>query len=85
MTATEVQEVLGTIPAPSFEVVRWVVDTGTDATGHDAVWVWAVVDGPLPPAGEIMRLEDTVQEALRVRSSSTTPWVYLRPRLVTEN
>ncbi|HLK56860.1 MAG TPA: hypothetical protein VKU00_09860, partial [Chthonomonadaceae bacterium] len=44
MTAAHIKDVLNrlaNLPAP---VRKWEVDTGPDATGENAVWIWAVMD-----------------------------------------
>ena len=44
MTTADVTHLLNglhDLPAP---VSKWEVDTGADATGDDAVWVWAILE-----------------------------------------
>lgn len=83
MTTAHVKEVLNALdnlPAP---VQKWEVDTGTDATGDDAVWVWAIMEdanlAQLSREG-LSRLRESIRNAVSRATEGVAPWVYVRFR-----
>jgi len=89
-TATSNQTVIGRIRAAlesqqglPISVVRWDIETGEDASGHDAVWVWVVVE-TRPLARTWTDVIEQVRQTASQAAGHDNPWVYVRCRLVSE-
>jgi hypothetical protein len=80
MDATSVVNALGTLkdlPAP---VVRWDVDEGTDASGGEAFWVWAVLKDADLTRSVRNHIRDAVWATVRSLPGADDRWVYVRFR-----
>jgi hypothetical protein len=74
-------------------VASYRVETGTDASGHDAVWVYTMLRKKLDVQRRA-RLRDKVRETVRKRLTGGVrqgwlfreePWVYIRFRGASEH
>lgn len=69
-------------------IAGWVVETGRDATGDDAVWVWVVLHDELIqkvwPLQTRNELREKVRELVQSAASPTEVQVYVRFRSETE-
>ena len=86
ITATK-EKVLHELADLRAPVKNWEVDTGTDATGENAVWVWAIVeDANLSHLSQDVRarLRDTIRAAVSRAAESPVPSVYVRFRAASE-
>lgn len=86
ITATN-EKVLNELAGIHAPVNKWEVDTGTDATGENAVWVWAIVDDAnlLHLSQEARaRLRDSIRAAVSRSAESPVPSVYIRFRATSE-
>jgi hypothetical protein len=63
----------------------WVVEEGTDSTGDDAFWVWAILaDEDWPPLAKRNQIRETVRAAVERLARGAAPWVYVRFRVLSE-
>jgi len=69
------------LPAP---VRSWRVESGPDATGDDAVWVWVTLDDEDLDVDTRSRLRDLVWDVVRQLDAAAPPWVYVRFRGASE-
>jgi hypothetical protein len=79
-----VLEVLRDLHAP---VRDWKVESGSDWSGDDAVWVWDIVDDDqLDHLSQDERadLRDRITNALKPNQYDSTPLVYIRFRAASE-
>jgi hypothetical protein len=85
MTTADVTQLLNRmrdLPAP---VSKWEVETGADATGDDAVWVWAILEDAIwNKLSEDARasLRESIRNAVSGAADKPAPWVYVRFRTV---
>jgi hypothetical protein len=85
MTTADVTHLLNglhDLPAP---VSKWEVDTGADATGDDAVWVWAILEESIwdKLSGDARAsLRKTIRNAVSGAAEEPAPWVYIYFRTV---
>ena len=85
MTAKSIEESLRKMRGLPAAVQAWRVETGPDATGDDAVWVWATLRDEDVDARTRARLRDHVRAAIRSRLRAKQPWVYVRFRGLSES
>lgn len=81
---TNILNGLSDLPAP---VNKWEVDTGTDSTGDNAIWVWAILDDAIwdQLSGDALaRLRESIRNAVSRAAENPVPWVYVRFRTVSE-
>ncbi|MBX3183267.1 MAG: hypothetical protein KIT72_04130 [Polyangiaceae bacterium] len=73
------------LPVPA-AVVDWVVEVGRDATGDDAVWVWAILQDDLFDQAVQRRLElrDQIREVVSHAAAPAEVQVYIRFRSESE-
>lgn len=86
VTATN-ETVLKSLSDLNAPVRKWEIDTGTDATGENAVWIWAIVeDATLAHLSQEARarLRDSIRATVRHAVESPPPSVYIRFRAVSE-
>ena len=87
MTTTDLKDVLNGLHDLPTPVTKWEVDTGADATGDDAVWVWAILEDAildqLSREG-LGRLRESIRDAVSRAAENPAPWVYVRFRTVSE-
>ena len=79
---SDVLNQLDNLPAP---VKKWEIDTGTDSTGENAVWIWAIIeDASLAQLSQNARarLRDRIRDA--VRQVSPMLRAYIRFRAASE-
>ena len=69
------------LPAP---VRRWRVEAGPDATGVDAIWVWATLDDEDLDDNTRSRVRELVRAAVKRACAPESPWVYVRFRGTSE-
>jgi hypothetical protein len=80
MTAKGIEESLRKLRHLPAAVESWQVETGPDATGDEAVWVWVMLrDEDVDPQTRA-RVRDRVRAAIRARVGAKQPWVYVRFR-----
>jgi len=70
-------------------VKTWEIDMGSDSTGDESIWVWAVLDdaefADENKAWPIRdQIHDAVLNAVRRLFKERSPWVYVRFRAVSE-
>ena len=65
-------------------VRSWKIETGPDASGADAVWVWVTLDDDTFDWGTRSRVRDSIRQALERRGGVEAPWVYVRFRKASE-
>jgi Cu/Ag efflux pump CusA len=80
------KDIQGQLPA---EVQSWIVETGPDSTGDDAVWVWAILrDEDVEQPATRTNIREKVWEEVRKASSKSiddsAPWVYVHFRGASE-
>jgi hypothetical protein len=81
------KDILGHLLELHDPVSKWVIDTGTDSTGEDAVWVWAIVDDETLSSlsqDDRARLRDRVREAVQRAEVGRESTVYVRFRGTSE-
>ena len=86
VTATN-ETVLQSLSDLNAPVHKWEMDTGTDATGENAVWIWAIVeDATLAHLSQEVRarLRDSIRATVRRAVESPESAVYVRFRAVSE-
>ena len=87
MTTTDITNVLEHIEDLQAPVEKWEVDTGTDSTGEDAVWVLAIVDDAkldeLPQPVRI-RMRERIRSAINHSPACSDLMVYIRFRAASE-
>ena len=87
MTTTDLKDVLNGLHDLPTPVSKWEVDTGADATGDDAVWVWAILEdtiwNQLSGDGRA-RLRESIRKAVSRAADKPAPWVYVHFRTVSE-
>lgn len=80
MNTASVSSALNTLKDLPVPVVRWDVEEGTDASGSEALWVWAYMkDADLTRTAR-NRVRDLVSAALRGLPEVGDRWVYVRFR-----
>jgi len=87
MTTTDVTNLLNGLHDLPTPVSKWEVDTGTDATGDDAVWVWAILEDDTfdQLSGDALaRLRESIRNAVSRAAERPEPWVYVRFRTLSE-
>ena len=84
MTAKSIEGSLRKLRHLPAAVKAWRVETGPDATGGDAVWVWVTLrDEDVDPQTRA-KLRDRVRHAIRSHAAAKEPWVYVRFRGLSE-
>ena len=87
MTTADVTHLLNDLHDLPTPVNKWQVDTGADATGDDAVWVWAILEDAildqLSREG-LAHLRESIRDAVSHAAEKPEPWVYVRFRTVSE-
>jgi hypothetical protein len=71
---------LANLPAP---VRRWEINIGEDASGEQAVWVWAVLDDANLTRDIRNRLRERIESVVH-RLVPNASWVYVRFRATSE-
>ncbi|MEM1093452.1 MAG: hypothetical protein AAGJ10_02530 [Bacteroidota bacterium] len=66
------------------EVVDWHVEHGLDATGEDAVWVWATLAVPMADADTRAELRHLIRNRVTAHQDPDPYWVYVRFRAADE-
>lgn len=82
MTDTTVDAALRDLNLPG--VASWYVETGPDATGDAAVWVWLILQNEGVDRTMRSQLRDRVRQAVREVTDVSQPWTYVRFRTVAE-
>ncbi len=72
------------LPHPARPVARRRVKADEDPQGAEVAMVWATIEGALPPARGINRLQDQLDAAVRALMPPPAPWVHLRIRTLDE-
>ena len=72
---------LADLPA---SVQAWDVESGADATGDEAVWVWVTLRDEDLNRQTREQFRSLVRNAVRQRTSDSPPWVYVRFRGASE-
>ena len=67
------------LPVP---VRSWHVETGADATGDPAIWVWVTLDDHVE-LGTRDQIREQVRHTIQ-RMDEDAPWVYVRFRTASE-
>jgi hypothetical protein len=81
---TDVESILnGLLGLPS-DVKRWDVETGADASGADAIWVYVVLDDSAFTGDNTLVIRKMVRQALRDDLRTWPNRVYIRFRSVSE-
>ena len=87
MTTADVTHLLNGLHDLLTPVNKWEVDTGADATGDDAGWVWAILEDAiwdqLSREG-LARLRESIRDTVSHAAKDPAPWVYVRFRTVSE-
>jgi len=84
MTDDEIKAELSTITALPVRVQRWDVEQGTDMTGADALWVWAIMDDNDVARMNPEEIREAVREKIQSKFPHTFAWTYVRFRTTTE-
>ena len=87
MTTADVTHLLNGLHDLPTPVTKWQVDTGADATGDDAVWVWAILEDAIwdQLSGDgLARLRESIRKAVSRAAEKPEPWVYVHFRTVSE-
>jgi len=82
MKDEKVDEVVRGLELPG--VAEWYIETGPDATGDDAVWVWLILEEEDVDFDTRSDLRRRVFDGVREAGGETPPWVYVRFRTVAE-
>jgi hypothetical protein len=87
MSLETIRKALEVLLTPATPVRGWIVEEGTDSTGNDAYWVWAVVPDELLSDMKAARASGPVRKQVRlavrdaverIAGSAAHPWVYVR-------
>ncbi len=65
-------------------VRRWEVETGIDAAGDPAVWVWAVLDDADFNTPSRTKIRNEVRDAVARVAGGPSPIAYVRFRMTSE-
>lgn len=67
------------------KVDDWLVETGEDHSGWDAVFVWVILHDQDTSGDDREVVGERVREAVKKLAGSPEPWVYVRFRGVWED
>lgn len=79
-----VEKALKSLPEFPVSVKKWVVEVGDDATGENAIWVWAVVDDADLSSNNRSNLRNAIRDAVGQVVGDQPAWVYVRFRATSE-
>jgi hypothetical protein len=80
MTTVELEHKLRNLPDLPVPVRAWRVETGCDATGDEAVWVWATLPDTWADRATRSQLRLAIREAVAGLTQDARTWVYVRFR-----
>jgi len=84
MTTEAVEHVLREIRGFPAGVRSWTIETGPDASGSDAVWVWVTLEDEAFERRTTAQVRELIRQAVQRQGGEHAPWVYVRFRGASE-
>jgi hypothetical protein len=84
MTSETVDRVLREVRGFPLGVRSWTIETGPDASGAEAVWVWVTLEDDAFDPRTTTQVRELIREAVHRRGGEHAPWVYVRFRGASE-